>query len=295
MRAYTIPRPLRASGFGLIELMVAMTLGLLVVGAAFAVFQSNQRTFVANEGINRIQEGARVAYEMMSRDLRAAGGSACSNLALPAANHSNTTEETAFLTAPVSGSGSEFTVVSGDDAAYPITSATTNSVTINVSDIKTNPESPNYNPDFVLTDEFKSGDKVIICNANQLYIVAISNVSGSTVSYSPATPVVMTADPMAPNATVRIAHFRSNRWFLDGGSLKVERDGGTAQAVIDNVGAMSMTYLERGQTSYSASPSLWSNVVAVRLSMTLNGKDSVDGNTISRNFSNAIALRSRTP
>ena len=31
-------------GFGLIELMIAMVLGLLVLGAAIAVFQSNQRT-----------------------------------------------------------------------------------------------------------------------------------------------------------------------------------------------------------------------------------------------------------
>ena len=53
------------AGFGLIELMISMVLGLLVLGAAVAVFQSNQRTFSVNEGQNRIQEGARAAYEMM--------------------------------------------------------------------------------------------------------------------------------------------------------------------------------------------------------------------------------------
>ena len=52
------------AGFGLIELMISMVLGLLVLGAAIAVFQSNQRTFNANEGQNRIQEGARAAYEI---------------------------------------------------------------------------------------------------------------------------------------------------------------------------------------------------------------------------------------
>ena len=48
-----------SGGFSLIELMIALVLGLLVLGAAIAVFQSNQRTFNANEGQNRIQEGAR--------------------------------------------------------------------------------------------------------------------------------------------------------------------------------------------------------------------------------------------
>ena len=36
------------AGFGLIELMISMVLGLLVLGAAIAVFQSNQRSFNAN-------------------------------------------------------------------------------------------------------------------------------------------------------------------------------------------------------------------------------------------------------
>ena len=72
MNTYRIRRMSRFAGFGLIELMIAMVLGLLVLGAAIAVFQSNQRTFDANEGTNRIQEGARVAFEMMASDLRAA-------------------------------------------------------------------------------------------------------------------------------------------------------------------------------------------------------------------------------
>lgn len=59
-----------AQGFTLIELMIAMVLGLLVLGAALAVFQSNQKTFSANEGQNRVQENARIAYEMMGKDIR---------------------------------------------------------------------------------------------------------------------------------------------------------------------------------------------------------------------------------
>ena len=69
----------RMSGMSLIELMVAMVLGLVVLGAAFAVFMSNQATFRVNEDVNRMQENARVAFEMISRDIRAASGSACSN------------------------------------------------------------------------------------------------------------------------------------------------------------------------------------------------------------------------
>ena len=56
-----IPVRSGSAGFGLIELMVALALGLIVLGAAVTVFQSNQRSYRANEGQNRVQEGARVA------------------------------------------------------------------------------------------------------------------------------------------------------------------------------------------------------------------------------------------
>lgn len=70
-----VGRPSRsdAAGFSLIELMVALVLGLLVAGAALAILQSNQATYRSNEGLNRVQENARIAFELMSRDIRSAG------------------------------------------------------------------------------------------------------------------------------------------------------------------------------------------------------------------------------
>ena len=170
------------AGFGLIELMISMVLGLLVLGAAIAVFQSNQRTFGANEGQNRIQEGARAAYEMMSRDIRAAGGTACSKLARPDEEHAYTADETNLLIAPISGTGSEFTVLSGDDASYQVTAATTSSVTI------ANP-SP-LPPGWKLSDGFKAGEKLLLCNATLVYVVTINgggvNDASRTLTFSPA-------------------------------------------------------------------------------------------------------------
>jgi type IV pilus assembly protein PilW len=71
-------RPAQA-GFTLIELMIAMLLGLLVAAAAGAMFLSNKRVYGSAETLNRIQETGRIAFELMSRDLREAGGSPCSS------------------------------------------------------------------------------------------------------------------------------------------------------------------------------------------------------------------------
>lgn len=71
----------RQSGLSLIELMISLVLGLIVVGAASAVFLSNRRAYGTSETVNRIQESSRIAFELMSRDVREAGGNPCSSSA----------------------------------------------------------------------------------------------------------------------------------------------------------------------------------------------------------------------
>ncbi len=66
-------------GLTLVELMIALMLGLLVVGSASAIFISNRQTYRATEGLGRVQENGRIAFEMMARDLREAGGNPCGN------------------------------------------------------------------------------------------------------------------------------------------------------------------------------------------------------------------------
>lgn len=65
-------------GFNLIELMITLLLGLLVVLAAISMFISSRRLYTTTENMSRLQESARVAFELMARDLREAGGNACS-------------------------------------------------------------------------------------------------------------------------------------------------------------------------------------------------------------------------
>lgn len=66
-----------APGVSLIELMIALVLGLVVTGAAIAMFLTNRQTYIASENVGRMQENARTAFELMSRDLREAAGNAC--------------------------------------------------------------------------------------------------------------------------------------------------------------------------------------------------------------------------
>lgn len=73
-------------GVTLVELMVALVLGLIVSAAAIAVFLTNKQTYIASENLGRMQESSRIAFELMSRDIREAGGGVCGNGADDTAN-----------------------------------------------------------------------------------------------------------------------------------------------------------------------------------------------------------------
>ena len=60
-------------GFTLIELMVAMVIALVVMGAIFMTFKSQQDSYVIQDQVTRMQQNLRGAMYMMTRDIQMAG------------------------------------------------------------------------------------------------------------------------------------------------------------------------------------------------------------------------------
>ncbi len=73
-----------ARGVTLVELMIAMVLGLVVVGGVTNIIVSSQQTYRANEGLAAIQESARTALELIAREIRESGSTPCGDV--PVAN-----------------------------------------------------------------------------------------------------------------------------------------------------------------------------------------------------------------
>jgi type IV pilus assembly protein PilW len=63
------PMP-RARGFSLIELMISLTIGLIVVLVVGRIFLGSKQAFSSTEGLSRLQENARYAIALLSRELR---------------------------------------------------------------------------------------------------------------------------------------------------------------------------------------------------------------------------------
>ncbi len=63
----------RHRGMTLIEVMVALTIGLLITAAILSLFISMNKSYKQNDAIARMQENARFALELITQDLRHAG------------------------------------------------------------------------------------------------------------------------------------------------------------------------------------------------------------------------------
>ena len=75
----SIAKRRRASGLSLVELMVALTIGLLLLLGLVEIFGASRAAFSSAEGSARIQENSRFALEFLRRDVRMAGHVGCLN------------------------------------------------------------------------------------------------------------------------------------------------------------------------------------------------------------------------
>jgi len=65
-------RRFRCSGVSLIELMVALTIGLVILSGTLAVYMKARDIYSSNEAISRLQEDARYAMNLIESDVRMA-------------------------------------------------------------------------------------------------------------------------------------------------------------------------------------------------------------------------------
>jgi type IV pilus assembly protein PilW len=60
-------------GFTLVELLIAMLVGGIVMAAVMTSFQSQHNTYLAQDQVVEMQQNARVAMDLLVRDIRSAG------------------------------------------------------------------------------------------------------------------------------------------------------------------------------------------------------------------------------
>jgi type IV pilus assembly protein PilW len=181
-------------GLSLIELMVALTIGSLLIIGAVTVYVQSRNTYAVNETLARLQENARFALSMMEPDLRLA-------------NHWGMTSDPLLITGTVGNGpmavpggaascGATYPIdfrraVDGandlDDASWPLACAATDGV--------------RESTDMVLIR--RAGTEVVPAAADRLQVFTTRAGGASRVFNAAAPPAPITTGPFGPNAEVR--------------------------------------------------------------------------------------------
>ncbi len=307
-----VPRAQR--GFSLIELMVALILGLLVTAAAIGMFMSNSRTHNATQSLGRIQENARLAFEVMSRDMREGSGNPCSN-ELEVTNRVNayatrwwTNWDRAAISRGVVGynNGSLAGSLAGTDAIELLGGVSAGTL---VAD-----HTP---PTFTVnstTHGIATGDIVMVCDTRLVSIFQAVAVSGASIGHgtSGASPGNSNANlginniAFVYNDNAMIVRLMATRWFVaangrGGNSLfrTVLRGNTTAnEEVVEGVQDLQMSYLISGTQDYvdTVAAARWPEVEAVRVQLTVVGqdRDGTNNQPLQRLLSHTVVLRNRS-
>jgi type IV pilus assembly protein PilW len=281
--------PRLSSGFTLIELMIAMLLGLVVIGGVVSVFLANQQAYRTNQALGDVQDGSRNAFELMAQDIRNAGLTGCDssstgNVANVLKNGPGNGGTTWWANWNNSLIGYDGTV----DPAPIVGTAATNQVAgtaslelIGASEAGLSILSHSTATTLFTLNEttnLVSGDALIVCDPQFSAIFQSTSFSAAakTVGYSTATSapgnfsniLASTGIPYTFGANTLIAKLTAVDWYIGNsplqnppvvGALSLFRvrlfnNGGTLSTTTDemvrNVTAMNISYLQSGNSSF---------------------------------------------
>lgn len=105
MRAAPLKMPrARERGFSLVELMIAMTIGFIVLAGVGFLYLESRQSFRSMENLSRMQESARYALDIMARDIRMAGYRGCASSSVTVHNVLSKSTESAYnFDSPMNG------------------------------------------------------------------------------------------------------------------------------------------------------------------------------------------------
>ncbi|MEO8629103.1 MAG: PilW family protein [Betaproteobacteria bacterium] len=200
--------PLRQSGVSIVELMVAMTIGLVLSGVAASVYLSSSKTYTVQDDLSRLQENGRTALDIVTRDLRMASFRGCNGRGITPKNALNATTAYAqnFLIGVQGFYGNGGSWTPAPPADFPVPPSATQAsdvITIRKADSVAMPVSAPYmaSPaDAIQTfpgNGLSVGDIVLISDC---YGAAVFQITGGSPDTSGA--VVHTAGGSAPGNTI---------------------------------------------------------------------------------------------
>lgn len=283
------------AGLTMIELMIAMLLGILLMLSITAMFITNSRVYKEQESMSRVQENARFALETMIWDIRMAGYTGCADDVNEVVNHVEGADDDDSIfnfANAVEGSESKANWQpsgSADQVANMV--AGTDAISVSYLDplnISISEPMPNVSAELKVTSvgNLQEGDIIAVSDCDSADIMQLTEVQESSLHLQhnsgapPPAPGNATKDLQKKYDTdAQIVSFVSRRYFIGNGayggpSLFRTHNGTTPQELIEGVEQMQLLYGQdtdgdKIADTYldAASITDWGNVISVRLSL----------------------------
>jgi len=223
----------RQRGLSLIELMLAMVIGLSVVASAVTVMSGSRQSSYLNSALTEMQDNARFAMDTISRELRMAGFQGCVDINTSSAKVlANNAPTDNYFTSSASASliqqdGSWLPAAPmgfniPDDVGAPVPGTHALSVQFGSPSTFTFQPMATPNSDVVLNSDnsgLVNGDLVLISDCQVADIFSVTNADGATLQHSSSgnrdnnlsAPYGLSA---VTNNLARIMRFEANIYYI---------------------------------------------------------------------------------
>ena len=247
------PRTGREFGLSLVEILVALAIGMALTAGIMQIYVGNKQTFRATDALARLQENGRFAIETMTRDARMAGFTGCppSNVLTNVLSGSTTVWWEKFGSGTIVGydgsavfpgratgtaSGDR---VSGTDAFVALQGGTDEYLVL-THNLGANQILLNRSP------RLQAGAIIIVCDAKQTSIAQVTNVSGAvlTLGTSGFTPGNSSALGYGYASGALVVEYQPTAYYIGVGTsgsgralyrYRLQQSGTTASAVADEL------------------------------------------------------------
>ncbi|MHB1245189.1 MAG: PilW family protein [Sulfuriferula sp.] len=294
-------------GFSLVELMVAITLGFIIIGAVGYLFLGSRQTYRSTDAMSRIQENARYALQTMAHDVRMAGYVGCGNLQAMTVTTIAKSPPPVLTTAnAITGWDTGAGAAAFGGIARPAGDAISVMGAFGGGVNLTGNLAPN-NANIQIQGNpfgFQQNDVLIVTNCTNADIFKVTNHPGSaglvTLTTGMGSNNSNNVGTYGPNDFVM--KFEQYTYFIGtnpSGGRSLYRDSlseGTVE-LADNVWDMQILYLFNGAYVPAGSVTDWSKVLSARINLLLVSQDSVLSTPQTYKFfsDTAVAPTSFTP
>lgn len=287
--------------------MVALTIGMVLLGGVITILVSSQQTYRVNEALARIQENARFAFQLLSRDVRMAGYMGCVGEGTAPVNTLNNPTDflwnfgqpiqgfeaagggwtpalPAAITTPLNGS--DILVIRGPDGADTRVIQRPGGTPPGSADIKLTVGSGLKQGDVVLVTDCLAAAVFQITNINKS--AGMDNVVHNTGVGVPGNDIQNLGQSYEGGEIVKIA---THSYYVhtnpgNNPSLYWKNGSSNAEELVEGVADMQIDYGvdadgDRAADSYQTADAVvdWANVVSVRINLLMQ---SVEDNITSQ-------------